>query len=139
MFLTFRLLKILVEQGYHSGGAGYVLSRESLRRFAFVHQSTLNTCSKDGGSEDVEIARCLRKLGVYPGKSLDDLGRERFHPLPFSHHIQGLYPDWLYDLAENPLKKVCQRKTKRFVIFVFSSLGFRLLFRSKYFVSLRFD
>ena len=41
------------------------------------------------GTEDVDIARCLRRLGVYPNKSIDDFGRERFHPLSISGHYNG--------------------------------------------------
>jgi hypothetical protein len=83
-----------------------VLSRESLRRFYEAHQDPNTTCHLDGGSEDVEIAKCLRTKGVYPGKSLDEQNRELFHPLPFSHHFRGLFPDWMDALAENPLQKV---------------------------------
>jgi hypothetical protein len=57
---------------------------------------------KDGGrGEDVEIADCLRKKNVYPGKSIDKYNRERFHPLPFSNHFLGRFPSWLNRSAEN--------------------------------------
>ena len=95
-----------IPNGYHSGGASYVLSRESLRRFSRAHRHGNAVCREDGGSEDVEIARCLRGLGVIPGRSLDAHGRELFHPLPFSHHFRGMFPGWLHLIAEHPLKKV---------------------------------
>lgn len=93
-------------KGYHSGGASYVLSREALRRFYQAHQNPKLRCRKDGGNEDVEVARCLRKVGVYPGKSLDKQNRELFHPLPFDSHFRGEFPDWLALYAENRPQKV---------------------------------
>lgn len=97
----------LVPRGYHSGGAAYVLSREALRRFYQAHHENNSTCLVDGGrGEDVEIADCLRKKNVYPGKSIDHLHRERFHPLPFSSHYLGKFPKWLQKSAENKLSNV---------------------------------
>ncbi|CAM4785865.1 unnamed protein product [Rotaria magnacalcarata] len=96
-------VQVIVPKGYHSGGGSYVLSRESLRRFYEAHQDPALNCRKDGGSEDVEVANCLRKKGVYPGKSLDKQNRELFHPLSFADHFRGTFPDWLLQYAENPL------------------------------------
>jgi len=89
-----------------------VLSKEALRRLYEAHQSPNTTCSKDGGGEDVEIARCLRTKNVYPGKSLDKYNRERFHPLTFINHFK-LKASWIEAYAENPpqavslLKEIC--------------------------------
>jgi glycoprotein-N-acetylgalactosamine 3-beta-galactosyltransferase len=72
--------KVIVENGYHSGGAGYVLSNEALNRIGNALNNNYSFC-QNTGTEDVDVARCLRKLKVYKNSSLDDLGRERFHPL----------------------------------------------------------
>jgi glycoprotein-N-acetylgalactosamine 3-beta-galactosyltransferase len=90
----------MVKRGFHSGGASYVLSKEALRRFYEAHQAPNTSCSKDGGGEDVEIAKCLRTKHVYPGISLDKYNRERFHPLTFIEHFKTK-PYWLQEYAEN--------------------------------------
>ena len=77
-----------------------------MRRFNEAHQDPSSGCEKDGGPEDVQVARCLRNKGVHLGKSLDQQGRELFHPLNFNDHFQGNFPDWLHSYAENPLRSV---------------------------------
>ena len=83
--------KVIVKQGYFSGGGGYVLSREALTRYGKRSQ---NLCSKDQGAEDVEMGRCMEKLKVKTGDSRDALGRTRFHCFNVETHLQGGYPDW---------------------------------------------
>jgi glycoprotein-N-acetylgalactosamine 3-beta-galactosyltransferase len=90
-----------VPLGFHSGGAAYVLSREAVKRFYQAHHEPNTNCSKDGGGEDVEIANCLRKKGVYPGKSVDEYNRERFHHLSYSSHFNGRFAEWFLEYAEN--------------------------------------
>ncbi|OWF41079.1 Glycoprotein-N-acetylgalactosamine 3-beta-galactosyltransferase 1 [Mizuhopecten yessoensis] len=86
----------LVKQGYHSGGAGYVLSKEALRRLVLKGNDT-NLCRKAGANEDVEIGRCMENLGVRIGNSTDALGRTRFHCFSPQTHISGNFPRWFYD------------------------------------------
>ncbi len=43
------------------------------------------------------MANCLRKLDVYPGKSIDHLGRERFHCLDPTAHFYGRFPGMQID------------------------------------------
>ncbi len=93
-------------KGYHSGGASYVFSQESLRRFYQAYQDPASNCRKYRGSEDIKIAKCLRSKGVYIGNSLDTRNRELFHPLPLIHHFHGASPEWLSSDAENPLPAV---------------------------------
>jgi len=106
---------VIVPKGYHSGGASYVLSQESLRRFYDAHNDPKSECRKDGGSEDVEIAQCLRTKGVYPGKSLDKQNRELFHPLSPAAYFRDSLPAWLATYAENPPQGVSLLKAITFV------------------------
>ena len=64
--------KPYVKQGYMSGGAGYVLSKEALKRFASQGLSDKKgvLCRSDGGgAEDVEMGKCMENLGVAAGDS----------------------------------------------------------------------
>lgn len=99
--------RVRVPGGYHSGGAGYVLSHEALARIGQELVKGQNRTCNMTGVEDVDVARCLRKLGVKMGNSSDELGRERFHPLSIRAHLLGNYPKWLYFFAQNKLKSVC--------------------------------
>ena len=97
--------KVKVENGYHSGGGGYLLSRETLHRLGSSLNKNITFC-KNTGVEDLDVGRCLRGLGVYPNKSIDELGRERFHSLSIRSHYFGRFPKWLPRYASNPLQKV---------------------------------
>lgn len=89
--------KPYVKQGYMSGGAGYVLSKEAVRRFVTRGIKDKNgvLCRSDGGgAEDVEMGKCMENLGVQAGDSRDSLGRGRFFPFVPEHHlISGHMPD----------------------------------------------
>ena len=97
--------KVIVKGGYESGGAGYVLSRESLHRIGSLLHKNISGCP-DSGFEDVDVACCLRDLNVYTNKSLDDLGRERFHPFDIKTAVTGNFPYGSDAYASNPLKSV---------------------------------
>lgn len=80
--------KQFVKQGYFSGGAGYVLSKEATKRFVEQGLSNPSICREDhGGAEDVEMGKCLANLGVRAGDSRDSYGRGRFFPFVPEHHL----------------------------------------------------
>lgn len=97
--------KSLVKQGYFSGGAGYVLSRGSLNKLAKVGLKNPFICRQDGGAEDAEIGKCMEKLDIKAGDSLDIYGRESFHPFKPIAHLEGQVPDWFYNYSYHGVKK----------------------------------
>ncbi|KAH9487856.1 Glycoprotein-N-acetylgalactosamine 3-beta-galactosyltransferase 1 [Bulinus truncatus] len=104
-----RKFKPIVNQGYMSGGAGYVLSKESLVRLVTQAIDHKDECRVDsGGAEDVEMGRCLESVNVATGDSRDELGRERFHPFVPEHHLipDILPPDmWYWSYNYYPVKQ----------------------------------
>ncbi|KAG8585559.1 hypothetical protein GDO81_005072 [Engystomops pustulosus] len=73
-----------------SGGAGYVLSRESLHRF--IEGFKNGTCTHKSSVEDLELGDCMEKVGVIPGDTRDSEGRESFHPFTPEYHITRRFP-----------------------------------------------
>jgi glycoprotein-N-acetylgalactosamine 3-beta-galactosyltransferase len=67
---------VIVNGGFHSGGGGYLISREALKRLGSTLTNDYEFCG-NSGFEDIDVGHCLRTLGVYPNSSLDELGRER--------------------------------------------------------------
>ena len=88
-------------QGYLAGGAGYVLSRESLKRFVEQGINDASIChQKDVGDEDVNLGGCLRNLNITRGDSRDEKGLKRFFPFEVRDHIipKSGKKDWAYEL-----------------------------------------
>ena len=71
-----------------SGGAGYVLSREAVRRFAEISLPDSSLCKEeDTGAEDAEMGKCLMNVGVKTVDSRDNFGRFRFLPFTPGNHL----------------------------------------------------
>ena len=71
-----------------SGGAGYVLSREALRRF-IEDGLDKGACRKDDdGVEDGEAGKCLYDVGVKAMDSRDEIGQGRFFPFQPASHME---------------------------------------------------
>ncbi|KAE8596317.1 hypothetical protein XENTR_v10016052 [Xenopus tropicalis] len=86
-----RRFKPYVKQGYMSGGAGYVLSKEALKRF--VNAFKEEKCTHSSSVEDLALGKCMENINVKAGDSRDTSGKETFHPFVPEHHlIHGYLP-----------------------------------------------
>ncbi|KAJ0176820.1 hypothetical protein K1T71_007999 [Dendrolimus kikuchii] len=90
--------KPFTPQGYMSGGAGYVLSKEALSRFVNKGLPSPTLCkSSDHGAEDAEMGKCLNNIGVKAMDSRDSLQRGRFFPfVPQDHLLPNYKNDFWY-------------------------------------------
>jgi len=80
--------KMLVKNGYMSGGSGYVLSKEAVKRFAVDSLPDPSKCKESiHGAEDAEMGKCLENVGVVSVDSRDNFGRFRFLPFNPGSHI----------------------------------------------------
>ena len=74
-----------------SGGAGYVLSKEALKRI--VEAFKTDKCTHSSSIEDLALGRCMEIINVEAGDSRDTTGKETFHPFVPEHHlIKGYLP-----------------------------------------------
>ncbi|KAA0184939.1 Glycoprotein-N-acetylgalactosamine 3-beta-galactosyltransferase, partial [Fasciolopsis buskii] len=107
-FITGRRFKKFVTQGYASGGGGYIISRAGLKLIS-EGMKTNPKCMiyEHSWVEDVFMGLCAANVGVKFLDSLDDTGRERFHPFWFSMMIddQSLLNDpWFTKFNYHPVR-----------------------------------
>ncbi|XP_070963358.1 glycoprotein-N-acetylgalactosamine 3-beta-galactosyltransferase 1-B-like [Oncorhynchus clarkii lewisi] len=95
--------KPYAKQGYMSGGAGYVLSKEALRRF--VEGFKTKVCTHTTSVEDLALGQCLEKMGVLAMDSRDTWQRETFHPFVPEHHLTGKFSKsfWYWNYCYYPI------------------------------------
>jgi len=88
------------EEYYVSGGSGYVLTRQGLQLFGSYMHNNLMYSRCNSSMEDVMVGLCLKKIFelaphdqikdlTIVGETIDDQGRERFHPVAFHNHFNG--------------------------------------------------
>lgn len=100
-----RRFKPYMKQGYMSGGAGYVLSKEALRRF--VEGFKTKTCTHTTSVEDLALGQCMEKMGVAAGDSRDTALRETFHPFVPEQHLTTKFPKsyWYWSYCYYPISE----------------------------------
>ncbi|KAI6212723.1 hypothetical protein M3Y94_00062200 [Aphelenchoides besseyi] len=92
-------LKPQVRHGYMSGGAGYVLSREALKRFVEEALNNTEQCKPNlAKDEDIYMGSCLEAVDVVAGDSRDLNGNHRMLPLAPTLHL---------DIAGTKKKVLC--------------------------------
>lgn len=102
-----RRFKPFVKQGYMSGGAGYVLSKEALKRFVDAFKN--NKCTHSSSIEDLALGKCMESINVEAGDSRDTSAKETFHPFVPEHHlIKGYLPKnfWYWNYNYYPAVEV---------------------------------
>ncbi|MBN3296527.1 C1GTB galactosyltransferase, partial [Amia calva] len=99
-----RRFKPFVQQGYMSGGAGYVLNREALKRY--VQGLRDGSCPPLTEFEDLEVGICMDNLGIPARDTRDRLQRETFHPLAPDFIIPPWLnsPSWYKEYSYYPVK-----------------------------------
>ncbi|XP_056129623.1 glycoprotein-N-acetylgalactosamine 3-beta-galactosyltransferase 1-B isoform X2 [Lampris incognitus] len=100
-----RRFKPYAKQGYMSGGAGYVLSKEALRRF--VEGFKNKVCTHTTSVEDLAMGQCMEKVGVKAGDSRDTAHRETFHPFVPEQHLTTKFPKsfWYWSYCYYPISE----------------------------------
>ena len=105
-----RRFKPYIQQGYMSGGAGYLLSKAALKKLVVQGLKDPSKCRQDhGGAEDLEMGSCMQRLNVKIVDTRDSMHRERFMPFVPEHHLipKILSPNmWYWSYSYYPAKEV---------------------------------
>lgn len=95
--------------GYMSGGAGYVMSKEALKRLVVDELRIHENCGakrRMTASEDVMIGLCLEKVKVLRGDTRDDHQRSRFLPLNTRDYFRNFLPPWFFKYSKYSVIRV---------------------------------
>ncbi|XP_062291456.1 glycoprotein-N-acetylgalactosamine 3-beta-galactosyltransferase 1-like [Scomber scombrus] len=79
-----------ISQGYMSGGAGYVLSKEALRRF--IKGFDTGECTHFSDIEDMALGKCMETMKVEPADTRDINGKQTFHAFHPKHYLSRQFP-----------------------------------------------
>lgn len=105
-----------------SGGAGYVLSKEAVRRFVTVGLPNPNFCLEDhSGKPDLRMGQCLQSINVMAGDSRDSDARSRFFPFkPWFHIGESPDPNYWYwnDIFYKSEKVNCNEKFISYIMHI---------------------
>ena len=100
-----------------SSFTGYILSRESLRRFVEegIWNPETNMCNVlRSAHEDVQLGRCLESVGVRAMNSTDGEGKHRFLPLEPGFFLDAKNADnqkfWLWKYLVEPMTLVSSQQ-----------------------------
>lgn len=75
-------------QGYMSGGSGYCLSREAIRRLVEIAFINPDLCQQDDReNEDIEVGLCLQNVNVTAIDARDSRYKDVFNPFPPAMHL----------------------------------------------------
>ncbi|XP_041379385.1 glycoprotein-N-acetylgalactosamine 3-beta-galactosyltransferase 1-like [Gigantopelta aegis] len=88
---------------YSSGGSGFVVSKEALKRYGRAG-SDPKVCRQTGTGGDEAFGQCMGNLGVKLKNSTDRYGKSRFHCLDPHDYVSGRIPKWLYKYDANGVK-----------------------------------
>ena len=103
-----------------SGGAGYVLSKEAVRRFVLNALPNPKLCnSGTSGAEDIEMGECLENVKVVAGDSRDEYGRGRFFPFMPEDHLKPSQTEhlWYWKYINYKTGEVCGFKNDTPIFF----------------------
>ena len=100
--------------GYMSGGSGYVISKEALKRLTNDQLKIDGNCHLSGkitAVEDMMIGWCLSKVNVLRGDSRDEYQRSRFLPLRTDDYFKDNMPEWFFKSSKYDVKLVVDENT----------------------------